>query len=227
MNSLAKYWIGACIVLMLVLNGCGEKEPEEKLEEAPPPPPPSAQEIFNELDQVANIMFFPKTKNVNAGKAQQDEITKKMQDILQKHVANPNLSQAKANFAAKTEGIIVAEKQRERWQIVKGACVAFKVVAPESQRYKKVEEEADLILARPITNLDGFIDVAGETNVFFRVLDEGTYTKYQVREGEEFHEVFQLVRIIGDQQAVEILYKPMDSTYIVKGPKERRSGTSS
>jgi hypothetical protein len=56
--------------------------------------------------------------------------------------------------------------------------------------------------------------------VFFEVTDANTGKKesYKVREGEDFHEVLQLARIIGRRDAAELLYKPVNQTWTVQAP---------
>jgi len=56
--------------------------------------------------------------------------------------------------------------------------------------------------------------------VFFDITDANTgkVESYKVREGEDFHEVLQLVRIIGRRDAAELLYKPVNQTWTVKAP---------
>jgi hypothetical protein len=90
------------------------------------------------------------------------------------------------------------------------------------------------MLARPKVEVTGFITVDNDLYTFVRVTEKVTekVETFKVREGEEFFEpvdpktkqkkpaVLRLVRVIGDQQAVEFLYVPANDTWEVKGPRE-------
>jgi hypothetical protein len=92
------------------------------------------------------------------------------------------------------------------------------------------------MMARPKVDVSGFLE-ADKNNlyVFLTVTDPITNKteSFKVREGEEFYEpidpntkqkksaILRLVRIIGDQQSVEILYIPASDTWVVPGPKNK------
>jgi len=98
----------------------------------------------------------------------------------------------------------------------------YQVVEPGSDRFKKIEERADLMLARPDVHVRGFVQVENELYAFLEVLNLKTreVTTHKVREGEEFYDVLRLIRIVGNQQAVEILYIPANDTWTVQGPRQ-------
>lgn len=227
MNSLKHFGLAASLTLLVVLSGCGgESEPEPSAQDAPPPPPPSAGEIVAEIRDVSDVLYLPWGKNPNAGEAQYKEVTGKIKGVLSKHATNPNLPKAKRDYLSYSDAKIKEHENKLMWGVVKGGIVAYNAVAPESQLYKRLEKEVDMILARPTVGCTGFVEIDGEMHVFVRVNDDGVFHQFQVREGEEFYEDFQLVRIIGDQMGIELLYKPMESTYTVRGPKARRTGTA-
>jgi hypothetical protein len=81
----------------------------------------------------------------------------------------------------------------------------------------------------------GFVQTGGEVYTFLEVTDPESSAKetFKVREGEEFYrpakigsvpnnsEVLRLVRIIGNQQEVEIEYKLANFLWKVPGPRTR------
>ncbi len=103
-------------------------------------------------------------------------------------------------------------------------------------KYARLKERAELMMARPKVDVSGFLE-ADKNNlyVFLTVTDPITNKteSFKVREGEEFYEpidpntkqkksaILRLVRIIGDQQSVEILYIPASDTWVVPGPKNK------
>jgi len=129
------------------------------------------------------------------------------------------------------------KKAREagRWRKVKVLCEVYKLIQPGSDRYAKLERDAELMLARPEVQVTGFVQTGAELYAFMEVKEPVTGVKetFKVREGEEFYrpekigsqpnnvEVLRLVRIIGNQQEVEIEYKLANFLWKVPGPRTR------
>ncbi len=126
-------------------------------------------------------------------------------------------------------------RDAQRWRKVKFLCGLYKVLQPGSDRYAKVERDAEMMMARPNVLVTGFVQTGGEIYAFMEVKDpvSGAKETFKVREGEEFYrpakigsqpnssEVLRLVRIIGNQQEVEIEYKPANFLWKVPGPRTR------
>jgi hypothetical protein len=139
---------------------------------------------------------------------------------------NPDAEPAINQMKAKIEETIRGAKERDRWRFIKGAIDCFMVVDPNNPKYKQLLELTIKMLNMPGVKLKGFTQVDADTYAFFEVYDIVTQKResYRVREGEEFHEGrFLFVRIIGNQQRAEILYKDADHVFEIGGPRERAS----
>ncbi len=208
---------------LAMLAGCEAKKPEPPPAEVPPEPTP--QEIFNnELQPILSLLWGPLRGGPVYDDAQRAEAIAKLGPLKAKHSATENGRIALSNFTREIEALIREARNANRWRLVKGGCMAYAVMQPGSDRYQKLEERADLMLARPRVAIRGFFDTNGELYVFLEVTDPvtGETTNYRVREGEEFHGVLRLVRIVGRNKAAEILYIPVNDTWEVLAPGEAR-----
>ncbi len=214
------------LLALVTLVGCAPKE-EPKPENAPPPPP-TAEEQYAKLRGPVEPMFAsvgnPGFSNAQRSQAVEGLRTAKNQ--MSAEMATPqgiNIPAALKRMQGDIENLIKDAKKAENWRVVKGGIEAYKIFQPADKRWDEDEKYADLILARPSVAIDGFFDLDGETYVFAEVTDANTGKKdtYKIREGEDFHEVLQLVRIIGRRDAIEILYKPVNQTWTVKSPSKK------
>jgi hypothetical protein len=219
-------WVLSLALMLAIHIGCAKKE-EPKPEE---PPPPSTDQIMAEMRQSVQPLFDG--HNLNAG-LQEDlrlQTVNNLRTAINKFAVanNPNLPEAKRRIKNDIEDLLKKAREADRWRVVKGCCEAIRVIEPSDERFKKVEERADLILARPVVQVKGFFETDGHLVAFLRVRDPKTdkVTTYKIREGEDFHDVFRLVKIVGNQESVEILYKPIDDTYVVKAPSALNSANT-
>lgn len=212
--------VSAFVVLLVV--GCSAKQPEPVKPENVPPPEPTPQELYSsKLKPVIDVLSRP----VNAGGAlTMAEVTKVTEDLRgarSELAAKDNGRQALSKFQTDIEDLVKKGRNQQCWLAVKGCCMSYSILQPGNDRYAKLELRADLMLKRPVVTVKGFFQVGDgkELYAFLDVKDKetGAVTSHKVREGEEFHSVLQLVRIVGDQQAVEILYIPVGDTWTVKG----------
>lgn len=211
---------------LLTLAGCAAKE-EPKPENAPPPPPTEAEQ-YAKLRAPMDPMFGS-VNNQGFSNAQRSAAVDGLRTVtnqLKGEMATPqgiNIAPALKKIQVDIENLIKDAKKAENWRVVKGGIEAYKIFQPADKRWDEDEKYADLILARPGVAVDGFFDLDGETYVFAEVTDANTGKKdtYKIREGEDFHEVLQLVRIIGRRDAIEILYKPVNQTWTVKSPGKK------
>ena len=211
---------------LLTLAGCTPKE-EPKPENAPPPPP-TAEEQYAKLRGPVEPMFASVNNSgfSNAQRSQAVEGLRTAKNQLTAEMATPqgiNIPPALKRIQGDIENLIRDAKKADNQRVVKGGIEAYKIFQPADKRWDEDEKYADLILARPSVAIDGFFDLDVETYVFAEVTDANTGKKdtYKIREGEDFHEVLQLVRIIGRRDAIEILYKPVNQTWTVKSPSKK------
>lgn len=203
----------------LVLTACQAKE-EPKPEEAPPPPP-TADELYAKLRSPLDPMFNAGASNAPFSNAQRTAAVQGLQPVKQQMNMEINAQEAFKRMQRELEDLIRSAKTKENWRVVKGGIEAFKIFQPGEKRYDADEEYADLILARPTVTVRGFFET-DEPTVFVEVADADTGKKsnYKIREGEDFHETLQLVRIIGRRDGIELLYKPVNQQWTVQAPSQ-------
>ncbi len=209
-------------MIALLLSAC-KSEPEVAPEDAPPPPP-TAEELYAQLRQPVDPMFGSVAANTPFSNAQRKAAVDGLRANRARMGMEPNGPEAFKRITTDLEDLIKRAKTAENWRVVKGGIESYKIFQPADKRWDKDEEYADLILARPTVVVAGFFELDGEPVVFLDVTeaDSNKKTSYKIREGEDFHEVLQLVRIIGRRESIEMLYKPVNQTWVVTVPA--RSG---
>lgn len=210
--------------VLLLFTAC-EPAPPPPPPTPPPPPEPTAEELYSQLRGVLGDLLTP-------GAAAPDDfsvegIISSVQGRQMQLSATENGRTAIQRITRDVDEAIRTARDEERFRKVKALCQVHRVLQPGNDRYAKVEEHAQMMLDRPEITVTGFAESAGELYVFISLRDPktGETVSYQRREGEEFHDVMRLVRIIGNLQAVEVEYLPARYVWRVSGPRERvRSG---
>ncbi|HOK08530.1 MAG TPA: hypothetical protein PLT82_01580 [Candidatus Hydrogenedens sp.] len=225
-----------CIFLPM-MNGCKKPEPPPP----PPqePPPPSPEQIYSEMRSSIQQFFDAVSNNTGIPKAQQDTITNNLRGVKAKYSAIENGKIAISRIVPEIEDSIRKARDNGRWGLVVLGINIFDVLRPGATapdgKYARLLERAQLMLSRPKVEVNGFLQADNDLYVFLSVTDTATNKTetFKVREGEEFYElidpntkekkpaVLKIVRVIGDQQSVEILYIPANDTWIVPGPKTK------
>ena len=210
-----------CLLSFAFLSACNTEAPPPAEEEAPPPPP-TADELYGRLRQPMEPVFQAAASNSSIGNGQRQQAVNGLQPVKLQMAAEPNAPEAFVRFVRDVEDLIKQGKSAENYRVVKAGIMAYKLFEPSEKKYQEDEEYADLVLARPSVKIQGFFEVDGEPNVFLEVTDADDETKketYKVREGEEFHTVLQLERVIGNNQAIEVRYLPIDQAWVVDREK--------
>lgn len=217
------------IGLSVMLVACQEPEPEPppKKEEPKPPPEPSPEQYHSQLKGVLGQLLIP---GMPAGP---DSFIQGLLNQLQKlrmQLAMTENGQAGINMVSRdVDEAIRVSKDEERWKKVKALCMAYAALQPGNERYSSVQEQATIMMNRPQITITGFVELDGELYAFMDLFDPktGETTQYRRREGEEFHDVMRIVRIVGNQQSVEVEYLPARYIWTVPGPRERSRSNSS
>lgn len=216
-----------CAALVSVAPmGCAKEEAPK--EEAPaPPPPPSKDQLKKELLQA----FAPIGDNVSLKGGDTDFVLSAANNFKQvatkvsgQRATNPNVEPAMNEAKSAVEDTLKMAQTKQFWLFEKGSILCFKALDPNNKKYDSREKLVDQMLIMPRVRLNGFTTVDQDVYAFFTVFDRKIRKEYsyRVREGEEFHEGnFQFVRIIGNQMAGEVLYKPADHLLTVNGPRMR------
>lgn len=207
-------------IALIGVTGCQQQEPEPVEPEAPPPP--TCDEIYQELRGALQPLFAAVDQNIGIEDAVREGMVANFGGIRAKHTASENGPCALDRMANEMTRLIREGVEYDRWRAVKGACQIYGVIRPGDNRHAETERKADLIMARPIVKSKGFFESDGYLYAFLEVIDRDTrrVTTYRVREGEEFHDILRLERIVGNQQAVEIWYEPLGDTWEVLAPRE-------
>jgi hypothetical protein len=207
------------LIGVLALAGCTKPEPPP---EDLPPPPPTAQELYGQMRAPLEPLFSSGNSGAPITNAQRIEAVNGLRPIHARMAAEPNGNEAKLKMERDVEDLIKLAVKGENYRVVKGAIETYKIFKPGEKKYDADEEYADLVLARPAVKIRGFFEVDGEPVVFVEVADADDASKkdtYKVREGEDFHDVLQLQRVIGNNQGIELLYIPIDQKWVVNSDK--------
>ncbi len=211
--------------MMFMFSGCEQPEPEPE-PEPEKPPEPTAEELYQRAKSLLGGLL---TSGVDAPPDHQ------IQDILnQVQARRPELALSENGrnaiqmVARDVDNMIRESRDEERWRKVKALCMAYMALRPGDERLASVMEQAEAMMNLPRITVTGFVELDGDLYAFIELFDPktGEMTAYRRREGEEFHDVMRLVRIIGNQQAVEVEYLPVRHVWQVPGPRERVRGGS-
>lgn len=221
-----RYVLIVMLIAAVAVTGCKAKEPEPapKPENLPPPDPTPEEYFSRELKPILDVL----SRQVNGGvpllPAEKDEAVGKVGGAKTRCSKTENGRQALVRMKGEIEDLVKKGRDGNMWLVVKGCCQVYSSLQPGSDRYVKLEQRAELMLKRPVVKVQGFFNIDGQIYAFLQVADPGAAKpeSCKVREGDEFHEVLKLVRIIGDRQSVEILYMPVNDTWIVEGPRESK-----
>lgn len=219
-----KHYCGMAAILCftLVIVAACEREPPpppEPVVEVPPEPTPD--EYNQQLKGLMGQLLMP---GLPAGSDESIQgILSQMQGRRMQLVATENGRGGLQLITQEVDNAIRSAKDEERWVKVKALCMVYEILQPGNGRYAKLLEQATVMMNRPQITVTGFIELDGELYVFMDLFDPKTNeTKnYRRREGEEFHDVMRVVRIIGNQQSVEVEYLPARFIWTVPGPRER------
>ncbi len=196
-----------------------------------PPPEPSPEQHYANMKSALAQIFAEGPISLEAGAAAAGTMT----GLKSQMSATDNGRAALGMLQKDVEEGIKSNREGKRYRKVKAFCDVYKVLQPGSDRYAKVEREAEMMLAKPEVSVTGFVQSGSEIYVFCEVTDpvSGSKETFKIREGEEFYkpekigqepnksEVLRLVRIVGNQQAVEVEYKVANFVWEVPGPRTR------
>lgn len=229
MRKVASYVLIVLLAAM-VLPACssGDKEATKEADKKPAPPPePTAEQIHGELRNSLQPLWNALQPRRGLSKPDRELALNNLRAVIGKYGNSEHGKEGIDKLASDLEALIKQAKNEERWHLTKGAIMAYAIIRPGDEKYKSTEKKAELLMARPIVLVRGFFNVEGSKNgelIAFlecKDLETGKIKTEKVREGQDFYDgKLRLVRIIGNQQSVEVLYKAADSTWIVKGIRD-------
>lgn len=211
------------IIALVGLAGCKPKEPEVVV--PPPPPPKTVTEIYS--DYKAALQPLLAGTNITYGTT--EPIISQFKTTRAQYTQEINEPEAVAKIENDVNNAIKQVRDAEQWYALDGLLNVHKYLNPNSQRYDSLRTRTDLMLARPWVKVTGFAEIdPGDLITFMDITDPKTLetNNFKVREGEEFYPdaegnmVLRLVRVIGNQSAVELEYLKLEGeTWEVPGPK--------
>ena len=223
------------LALFAAFPGCTPEPPPPPPEPAAPPPPPepSPEQHYATIKGNLSTLFA----EGGMGRDAVDAVVASFSGVKMQMSATENGRAALGMIQRDIEDGIRSFRQDNRWVKVKACCQLYKVLQPESDRYAKAERDAELMIARPAVLVTGFMKSGSEIYTFLEVTNPETkeIETFKIREGEEFYrpakigseeneqDLLRLVRIIGDQQSVELEYKPVNFLWECPGPRKRQS----
>lgn len=211
----------ALLLGTLLATGCA---PKEKEPENAPPPPPTAEDLYAKLRAPLDPMFNAVSSNAPFSNQQRQAAVDGIRPLRMQMAAEVNGAPAVKRITGDVQTLIKEAKKQEKWRVVKGGIEVYKIFEPTENRYNDDERYADLMLAMPSVEINGFFEADGEPVVFVVVTDANTGQKssYKIREGEDFHEVLQLTRLIGRRDAIEVRYTPVNKSFVVQAPSNKK-----
>lgn len=229
-----KKWLILCVVLLALftVNACTPPPPPPPPAPPPPPPPTPEEEAAKARTALGALLVDGPLTGDPAAAA---SLAMSFSGVKSQLSATENGRAGLAIIQREVEDSMKKSREASRWRKVKLLCEVYKVIQPGSDRYAKLERDAEMMMARPEVVVTGFVQTGGEIYAFLEVKDpiSGAKETFKVREGEEFYhpdkigsqpnssEVLRLVRIIGNQQEVEIEYKVANFLWKVPGPRTR------
>ncbi len=228
-----KKWLILCVLMLALVAVTACQQPPPPPTTPPPPPPPTPEEHAAKVRSTLGPVLAdgPLTGDPSTFVTMISSFSGMKAQLSATEEGRGGL----AIIQRELEDALKKSRDASRWRKVKVLCELYKVLQPGSDRYAKLGRDADLMIARPEVLVTGFVQTNGEVYAFMEVKDPITGTKqtFKVREGEEFYrpekigsvpntsEVLRLVRIIGNQQEVEIEYKLANFLWKVPGPRTR------
>ncbi len=219
------FLIMLCAFVLVTFAAC-EPEPEPEPEEPEKPPEPTAEELYQRIKGLMGQLLVPGMV------APPDDMIQETLGQVQSRRSQLALTENGRNaiqmISRDVDDAIREARREERWRKVKALCMVYAALQPGNERFASLMEQAEMMMNRPQITVTGFVELDGELYAFLELFDPGTgeTEQYRRREGEEFHDVMRLVRVVGNQQAVEVEYLPARFVWEVPGPRERaRSGT--
>jgi hypothetical protein len=213
-------WVVVCLLIVTVA-ACKPEPPPPPPPENLPPPEPTPEEHRQQTRMMLGALLQ------SGVPAPADDLIPGVLSSLQGRKAQLSATENGRTSLGLTcqdiaEGIRVS-KQEEQWRKLAALCRAFRVMEPDNTRYEKQREYADLMVKRPEITITGFMELDNELYVFVDLFDpaNGQKTNYRVREGEEFNGNMRLIKIIGNQQSIEVEYLPLSYSWECLGPKKR------
>jgi hypothetical protein len=209
------------ILLPAALTGCTEPAPPPPPENQPPPPP-TADEIYREIKPKIQPLWRAMGGGPKLTETDAEQVVNDLRPLKAKHTATENGQEALGRIEDDIADLVRQARDQEKWGTILGGIMAYEVLQPGNERFARLKERAELMSTIPAVFVRGFVRVEEEEYVFLEVIDSKANLSetYKVREQEEFHEVLRLVRIIGNNQKVEILYIPANYTFEVSGPRD-------
>ncbi len=231
---MSKKYLAVCLVLLVLVavTACQPPPPPPPPTPPPPPEPTPDQHADNARKTLGPLLG---DAPLPPGQAALDSLVSGFGGIKAQLSATENGRGGLAIIQRDIEDTIKKMRDAGRWRKVKVLCDVYKVLQPASDRYVKLSRDAEMMMAKPDVLVTGFVHTGGDLYAFMEVKDPITGSKetFKVREGEEFYrpakigampnssELLRLVRIIGNQQEIEIEYKPANFLWKVPGPRTR------
>lgn len=210
------------IALSITFSACQKPEPEPEPEPIRKEPvEPSPEQHHGQLKSVLGVLIIPGTP-APADPVIQGTITQ-LQSRRSQLSLTDNGRSAIQMATRDIEDAIRRGKEEERWTKIKALCMTYSALQPGNERYASLLEHATMMRNKPKVTVEGFLELDGELYAFLELFDPktGETLRYRRREGEEFHDVMRVVRIIGNQQSVEVEYLPARFLWTIPGPRER------
>jgi hypothetical protein len=221
----------ALAILPFLFTGCKEKKPT--VDPNAPPPEQSVEVIYKELRETLTPID-KLAANETQLLSEIGGIVSALKSACNKHKGkNPkNAPEAISRIAEELASKARQSRDAELWAACKACCKAYVAAAEiantnmdgttkELDRLDRILKRAETVLARPNIMIQGFVGTGESMLVILECTDRrtGVTEDYRVRAGEEFRGEYQLTRVVGNNQGIEIKHVPTDDSWEVEGPQ--------
>ena len=215
------------LLLPFALSACEwvMPPPPEPTPESPPGEPFTKEQVLAEMEP----MVEPFRQIVRAGTGaavalslqDRNQVIEQLRDAHQRYAQYENGRSAMRTLGKEIIDIAKEASEQERWRLVQACVDAHEILNMDSLMLDRLDERAQVLLARPKVTVRGFME-DGETKdvfVFLEIAERqtGRTKTVTLREGE-IVDTLRVVEIIGANQAVRLEYLPVEGLeFVVDG----------
>ena len=201
----------------------------------PPPPPPKAEtppgepvtkgQVLAEMEPMIepfrDVVKSGKGANTGLTFQNRNAVIELLRDAHQRYAQYENGRSAMRTLGTEIIDIAKEAGEQDRWRLVQACVDAHEILNMDSLMLDRLDERAQVLIARPKVKVRGFME-DGETKdvfVFLEITDRqtGRTKTVTLREGE-IVDTLRVVEIIGANDAVRFEYLPVEGLeFVVDG----------
>lgn len=204
------------LILSTVLMGCGRPK-TVKIDI------PKSAPVQETPETIATKLRTPLAPLLTVGpgaeipQSVRQQVVQTMQSVCAMHRTTENGKQAIERVAAEVEMVVDKARDAKLWSLALAGAEVYEVLVPGNNKYGRLKQICNAYLMMPKVTIKGFFNVDLEKDEIYAFLNvshaNGTTKSVKARVGEEF-EGFRFVRIIGEQQGIELEYLGLPGEFV-------------